>query len=237
MERMRLFCIPYAGGSAASYHKWICYLDKNIELYPVELAGRGVRYKTALYETFDMAVRDIYDQIKDKVSDSPYALFGHSMGCWLIYELYYLLQTERKRDPSHLFFSGRRAPHVTLERETVFHQLPFETFKEKIKELGGISEGLISNEELMRFFLPVMRSDFKITETYQYAKREQKLNCGISVFCGKEEGMTTEELLAWKIYSCVSCSIHKFDGDHFFPFKNSENVVKTINSILSSQMP
>ncbi|MCS4470409.1 thioesterase domain-containing protein [Clostridium botulinum] len=41
---MILFCLPYAGGSEAIYHKWKKYLNPSIELSPIELKGRGKRY-------------------------------------------------------------------------------------------------------------------------------------------------------------------------------------------------
>ena len=46
MKKKNLFCIPYAGGSSIIYNSWHKFLDINFELFPVELAGRGKRYKT-----------------------------------------------------------------------------------------------------------------------------------------------------------------------------------------------
>ena len=60
MEKVLLFCIPYAGGLAGTYLKWKKYLDSSIELFPVELAGRGQRNEFPLYNTLDDAVVDIH---------------------------------------------------------------------------------------------------------------------------------------------------------------------------------
>ena len=89
MKKIKLFCFPYAGGSAAAYNKWRQYLDKHIELRPVELAGRGRRIYDPLYQSIEEAVDDVYQLISPELAKGPYAFFGHSMGGIIAYELAY----------------------------------------------------------------------------------------------------------------------------------------------------
>lgn len=44
MSKVRIFCIPYAGGSASIYNKWKKYVGSDFELILIELAGRGSRF-------------------------------------------------------------------------------------------------------------------------------------------------------------------------------------------------
>jgi surfactin synthase thioesterase subunit len=226
--------VPYAGASAFVYYKWKPFLNNKIKLHPVELSGRGTRRKSRLYDDFASATEDIYRQIKDKISDNRYALFGHSMGCWLVYELYYRILEDNKKTPSHIFLSGRRAPHHVVKDEVIFHNLPLEEFKEKVVELGGMPPELLSDPKMMNLFLPVIISDFKITEKSTYKSKKEKIDCPIHVFSGRGDNVSAEELSSWEDYSNIGCNIHEFDGDHFFPFKNPEDVVKVINSVLFS---
>ena len=84
---MILFCLPYAGGSEVAYYKWKKYLHPSIELIPIELKGRGKRFNEIFYESLEEAVDDIFENIKDKIINNDYAIYGHSMGSLLSYEL------------------------------------------------------------------------------------------------------------------------------------------------------
>lgn len=64
LMRIKLFCLPYGGGSAYSYLKWKSNLADLIELCPVELAGRGKRFHEPYYSNIDEAVDDVYKQIE-----------------------------------------------------------------------------------------------------------------------------------------------------------------------------
>jgi surfactin synthase thioesterase subunit len=105
-----LFCIPYAGGSATVYMQWKQLLGNHIEIYPVELAGRGARYDEPHDPNFTSMMNDLVTQIKPYAENNTYAIFGHSMGAVLAYELYYMLAEEGFPLPVHLFLSGRPAP-------------------------------------------------------------------------------------------------------------------------------
>jgi len=109
-EKTKLFCIPYAGGSANLYNKWAQTLSKDIELVPLELAGRGTRISEGFYKNLEVAVDDIFNQIVDHIYDSNYAFFGHSLGAFLVYELTQKIMSLNLPLPKHIFFSGRRSP-------------------------------------------------------------------------------------------------------------------------------
>lgn len=87
MTKIKLFCLPYAGGSSVIFNSWKQYIDPSIELVPIELAGRGKRINEPLYNGVNDAVEDVFGLIKNKITDTPYALFGHSMGGMISYEL------------------------------------------------------------------------------------------------------------------------------------------------------
>lgn len=81
MKQIKLFTIPYAGGSSVVFQEWKKYFDNEIELIPIELAGRGKRFNNPLYNTLEEAVDDVLKQIQScLVPGDDYALFGHSMG-------------------------------------------------------------------------------------------------------------------------------------------------------------
>lgn len=230
MEKTKLFCIPYAGGSATIYSKWKKYLDNDIELYPVELAGRGKRCGIPYYASFYEAVDDLFDCIKNYVS-GRYALFGHSMGSWLALELAYKLIEHGYDSPTHIFFSGNRAPHIYRE-EKILHKLPDDEFNKEIFKIGGTSNELLENKELLAFFMPIIRSDYKLIENYDYKDHGTYLNCDISVLNGIDDDLKDAQIKGWEKYTKFKCNYYYMKGGHFFINEVVGDVIKVINKTL-----
>ncbi len=231
MAKIKLFCIPYAGGSALIYNKWKMYLNSSIELVPLELAGRGKRSFCPQYKSIEDAVNDVYMLFHDEIkSDMPYAIFGHSMGSLIAFELSYRIAESGLTLPVHLFFSGRKPPDNTSETE--YHKLPNNLFLNEIKQYGGMSEEVLAQSELLDFFIPIIRNDFKIVETYSYLQRKNRLDCDISVFFGKEDSMTKQDMAEFAKYCMKDCKLYEFSGGHFFILDDMESVTDTINKVL-----
>jgi surfactin synthase thioesterase subunit len=231
MKKLRLYCVPYAGGSAGIFNKWKGFLDEGIELYPVELAGRGRRSREPLYTTMEEAVDDVYNQLQSELDQHDYALFGHSMGSLIIFELYHKLMEKKHKKPFHVFFSGSRAPHLRNIDEDM-HLLPDDEFLERIKNFGGTPEEFFTNNELLNIFLPILRADIKVVATYKCGKRTDRLDCPITVFGGTEDEINFESLVSWNEHTTKAGKVHLFPGGHFFINSNTQEVVQGINQTL-----
>ncbi|AGK96289.1 thioesterase II family protein [Clostridium pasteurianum] len=230
MSKIKLFCIPHAGGSAASYSKWQNYINPSIEICPIELAGRGKRFKEEPYNNIGEAVEDIYNIIK-KDLDREYAFFGHSMGSLIAYELtHYIMQLENK-PPEHIFFSGRKAPNVIYENNSI-HKLSEENLKNKLLEFSGTPKEVLDNEHMCKVFLKILRQDFKICELYTYKNEYPKLNCNITILNGNRDDIKINHIAFWKQHTSKACYIYFFKGGHFYIDDNMENLASIINSTL-----
>ncbi|MBK3497212.1 thioesterase [Viridibacillus sp. YIM B01967] len=237
MINTKMFCIPYAGGSANTYYQWKRYITDHIELVPVELAGRGSRIRDPFYPDVDAAVEDIYQTVFRQLNDNePYYLFGHSMGSILVYELCRKIQATGKRQPEHIFFSGRDAPSNHKVTEIV-HHLPDQEFIKKVKLYGGMDERILENSALLDLFLPIMKADFKIIENYGYLSIKELIKSDISILIGKEDAFLTEEKVKmWAEETSKNCEIYAFEGGHFFLFEHPEKVAACINDIIHSNV-
>lgn len=229
-KKTLLFCIPFAGGSEVAFYKWKRLLDTKIELCCIELKGRGKRYDEGFYKNVNEAIDDIYDQIKDQIKDNQYAIYGHSMGSMLAYELYNKIQAVGDNQPIHMFFSGRQAPSVARRKENI-HFLPDEQFISRVIELGGTPKEVTESKELMEFIMPILRNDFKLVELYE-SEAINKIQCDISVLNGDEDDINVEEILAWKDHAATGCKIYTFKGDHFFINDKLEEVIDIINNTI-----
>lgn len=232
MRKIKLICIPYAGGSMQIYKSWNRYLNNSIELNSVELAGRGRRFSEPRYENMEAAVNDVYKKVRPLIQDSEYSVFGHSMGSIIVYELLNRLRDDGLHNPEHAFFSGRYPP-FTKKNKPNLHDAPLEVFIEEIKKLGGTSKELLENVDFVNFFIPILRADYKIIESYSSLQKNTKFEFDISVLSGKQdEDMEDKDLEMWQTCTSGKCSIYKFDGGHFFINEKIEDIVKIINSVL-----
>lgn len=236
MKSVKLFCIPYSGGSANVYYKWKKELDSSIELCPIEIAGRGKRINEPFYETVDEAAEDISNlMLKEINEDTHYAILGHSMGALLAYESYFKLMEKCSKEPEHIFFSGRKAPQDEMDK-TEYYKLPDDEFLKVVFAYGGNTREIMQNEDLFRIFVPILRADFKIAETYTYKPRDKKIMCDITVINGKNDFSVMEiDLDKWSKVAGKSCNYHWIRGNHFFITENAKETVQYLNRMLSTQ--
>lgn len=210
--RLRLFCLPHAGGGAAAFSSWWEILPPEMELYVARLPGRETRIAEAPFTQLHPLVQELARVLRPYM-DMPFAFFGHSMGALLSFEVARHLRREGCPCPSHLFVSGYRAPHLAPSTPTL-HHLPEREFVEQIGLLNGIPQQVLESEELMRLLLPTLRADFTVCEAYEYSV-EQPLKNPISAFYGVQDPLVSEnEMAAWEAHTHSSFSLRRFHGDH-----------------------
>ncbi|MFD1675964.1 thioesterase II family protein [Alicyclobacillus fodiniaquatilis] len=231
---IKLFCVPYAGGSSALYNNWIKQLAPRIECIPIELSGRGLRFIEPLYTSIEEAVDDVYTKIAAQLDSSPFAIFGHSMGAVIGFEVTHRI-CQVGRIPRHLFVSGRNAPHCSITSRPI-HLLSDSEFMQELVEMGGTDKTVLEHEELVDLFLPILRSDFGISHSYKFVKKKSKLSCDISVFYGNLEQMSFEDGMAWKEHSEGMCRVFKFSGNHFFIKSQEKEVLNCVRKLLTGGM-
>ncbi|WP_413173053.1 thioesterase II family protein [Anabaena azotica] len=220
--KLRLFCLPYAGGSAIIFRTWPNDLPPTIEVCPIELPGRGRKMNLPPYTEMQPLVSEIAQNIIPYL-DKPFAIFGHSMGGLVSFELARLLRSDYNLTPLHLFISARNAPQITPAKRPIYN-LPDAEFWQEIRNFNGTPDDVIENEEIIQLFLPILRADFTVLDTYNYT-HQPPFDFPISVFGGlQDQEFTDYELEAWKEHTIAFFNLHKFEGNHFF-IKESQNVL------------
>jgi medium-chain acyl-[acyl-carrier-protein] hydrolase len=212
--RLRLFCFPYAGAGAAIFCTWSEGLPADIEVCPVQLPGRGTRLMEAPFSQLSPLVQALAQALVPLL-DKPFALFGHSLGALVAFELARQLRRQSGVQPVRLFASADRAPQVP-PRGRPIHALPERDFLVELRRLNGIPEKVWEDEEMMQIMLPVLRADFAVYETYLYSS-EPPLDCLVSSFGGlQDQKVSHGDLEAWRDQTRASFSLQMFPGDHFF---------------------
>ncbi len=229
---LRLFCFPYAGGSALVFNKWQESLSPFVEVCPVQLPGRGNRLDVPPFTDMDSLVEAAGAALLPYL-DMPFAFFGHSMGASISFELARLLRREGRRLPLHLYISGRRAPHI-IDNDPPLHHLPEAELLDELRQLNGTPKEVLEHPELMQMMLPLLRADFSVAETYM-CKNEPPLNMPITVFGGlADKDIEREDLEAWREYSTASFKLRMLEGDHFFLNTSQSMLLRLLSSELTS---
>jgi medium-chain acyl-[acyl-carrier-protein] hydrolase len=236
MKEVKLFCFPYAGGSAVLYNNWKNLLDPAILLCPVELAGRGSRIAEPFYANIPEMITDVYTKIRDKIHDGPYAFFGHSMGAMIAYKLAHLLRKQGLPEPACIFFSGRSAPHIMRDERKNYAQMNDEVFIKEVLELGGTPAELFMYPELVNYYLPLLRNDFTLAEETVMMEKIEPFNFNITTLFGDEEDLNCEQRIGWKAHTKKKCNIHVLSGGHFFIHSSMQEVTEIINDTIKEEM-
>lgn len=212
--RLRLFCLPHAGGPSVMFRSWADYLPPSIELYPLELPGHGTRGHEQALSRMRRLTQAVAEGMYPYL-DKPFALFGHSMGALVCFELARLLRRTYNVGPIHLFVSAHRAPQLPDPDPTTY-MLSEEDLIQKLQTLEGTPKEILEQPDLLRMVLPNLRSDFAVCDTYTY-RVESPFDCPITALGGDDDAeICREELEGWREQTSSAFRVHMFPGGHFF---------------------
>ncbi|MCX5010956.1 alpha/beta fold hydrolase [Streptomyces sp. NBC_00555] len=227
---VRLFCFPHAGGSASYYFPVSRALSPRADVVAVQYPGRQDRRHEAVVDD----VRTLADRVFAELRpwcDRPVALFGHSLGATLAFEVALRLEAAGVT-PAALFASGRRAPSLHREDERV-HLAPDERLLATIKRMSGTDPAVLADDELLRAVLPAIRGDYKAAETYRYLPGPD-LACPVVVLNGESDPEVTEqEALGWAAHTKGPCSFRSFTGGHFYLNQHASEVIELVRQQLA----
>lgn len=231
-KSINVFCLPYAGGNKYSYRELEKIAPTFLKMITLDYPGRIPRIREPLLTDIMGLVNDIYRQIKHKTDIKEYAIYGHSMGGLVASLLTRKLIENKHRAPLHLFITGTSGPSAPSRREKKRHLLPQKEFLQEMKDLDGIPEEILQTEELLHFFEPVLRADFRACENYIHAHYEP-FNIPVTVITGSEEDMEQEDIQLWKKETKQVVDFRVLPGKHFFIYNNLNEVMEIISEKLS----
>jgi medium-chain acyl-[acyl-carrier-protein] hydrolase len=188
--------------------------------------------REAPYLRLEPLVEDMAEALSSYF-DRPFVFFGHSMGALLAFELTRYLRRQNVQQPLHLVASGHRAPQLPDPYPPLYQLSDNEFVRQMDERYNGIPKAILESPELLAMFLPVMRADLTILDTYQYAE-EPPLACPISVFGGDNDpSVNDDELTGWRRQTLSTFRVKLFDGEHFYFQGAPSQLVQTITQELS----
>ncbi|MFB8038547.1 thioesterase II family protein [Streptomyces sp. NPDC056004] len=229
-RKTRLVCLPHAGGSASFFFPVSRALSSELDVVSIQYPGRQDRRQEKCVETIGELARQIVEVLDPRPGGQPIALFGHSLGATLGFEMARLME-ERDAAPVHLFASGRRAP--SRSRDESVHLRDDEGILTELRELSGTDDRVLGSEEVLRMALPAIRNDYRAAETYVY-EPGPALSCPITVFTGDNDPkVTLDEARAWSTHTSADFHMHTYTGGHFFLTDHQPAMLRTISGRLA----
>jgi acyl transferase domain-containing protein len=209
--RLRLFCLPYAGSGAAIYRTWANALPATIELCAIQLPGREDRLHEPAYRQWSALIAALVEGIHPYL-DKPFAIFGHSMGALLGYEVACALHQQHNVQPSHLLVSAHRAPQIVGQST---YRSRWELLEDLYRQ-AGVDDALRQESDLMTMSKEVFSADLDLSKSYRY-RPSPPLTCPLTVLGGSEDAICSPEALeAWRDHTTGPFTLHWLPGNHFF---------------------
>ena len=210
-----LICLPYAGGSQHIFQPWRDTLEQFINIVTPELPGRGSRIFESPIDRLPELTEWLFEETRERLA-GDYALWGHSMGGLLAFEFARSVRRRGFAQPVHLFVSGALPPDLP-RHDIDYHRLDDAGLVEKLMEMGGTPEAVLRSRELMELFLPTIRADFAVCETYSWHDDEEGLSVPITVLGGDADmGVPSQALQGWTRFTSGRTDVQVLNGGHFF---------------------
>lgn len=228
---VRLFCLPYAGGSTAVFRGWAEKLPPSVQVCAVQLPGRDARADESPYRRLPSLITDLAAAVLPLL-DRPYVVFGHSMGALVSFELVRQLRRQGAPLPAQLFLAAFRAPDLPNPNIRI-HHLPDEVIKTVLAKEGTPRE-VLQSEDLMRALLPTLRADFELCDTYEFV-REAPLPIPVDVIGGMHDVRVGKaDLEGWRSQAEVSFRLTMLPGPHLFIHESRDLILDQLTTALSS---
>lgn len=231
--RGRLLCVPFAGGGAGIFRSWPAAMPF-AHVVPLQLPGRERRLRERAYTAMGALIDDLAPAVVPLL-DRPFAIFGHSMGAAIAFEL-----ARRLRDlghvPAHLFLSARRAPGEPPLHPPLFALPDARLIAETERLYGPFPDVLKQHPELLAMFLPTLRADYQLLDTWRPADAPP-LSCPLTVLGGKDDHAVPPEVLeGWRAQTTGAFRLRILPGGHFFA-RDADDARDVVASTLAAERP
>lgn len=223
--KLKLICLPYAGGNRHAFRPYHQFLPENIEPFILDYPGHGARMREPLLTDIHEVVKDVYKQV-EPLLNAPYAIYGHSMGALVGYLLAKEIQRQQQPLPMQLFLTGSEAPSVPSQHGDK-HLLPQAAFFQALKEMGGIPDEVLAHADLMALMEPILRADFKAISEYRH-QHGPLLDIPLTIMTGSDEHIPPGDITAWQEETLYPIRTLEFDGGHFFILQHPQQIAAEI---------
>jgi pyochelin biosynthetic protein PchC len=210
-----LVCFPHAGGSASHFRALSESLVSRARVLAVQYPGRQDRVGEPCLNTIE-EYADAVCAVLEPFSDRPLALFGHSFGAAVAFEVAHRLTAGPGPDPAALFVSSQGAPHLPLDDGDFVHLLDDEGLLAELRRMNGTGAGVLDSADVRRLVLPPTRADYAAFARYRF-RPGRRLSCPLTALMGEDDPrLETAAARAWREHTTGAFALRTFPGGHFY---------------------
>lgn len=237
--KTRLFCLPYAGASAALYRGWAHAFPPNVDVCPVEFPGRLSRLGEAPFTRVGPLV-DAMTRGLAPLLDVPFVIFGYSMGALVGFEWARHLERLGVSQPHSLVVGAKAAPHLAPR----FSQgaegcTDAELEQSVVSRYGARNAAVMAEPGLRSILLRMMRADLALLDSYDYAQTDTgPLKLPIVALGGDaDHTVSASDVAAWHAVTSGRFECQILPGDHFFLLDSAQSVLDVVRRELGRLVP
>ncbi|MFF8549547.1 thioesterase II family protein [Streptomyces albidoflavus] len=231
MSEIVLACLPFAGAGASFFRDWHALAPEGTRVLPIQLPGREERFAEPLLTDVPQAVDEAHAQVTAALdANSRVALFGHSLGAVLAYELAHRLRASG-HDVVGLFVSG--APNPWNGRRDRATGLPDDEFAAQVQRFAGYAHPALEDPEMRELMLPLLRADVEMHEHYEPASRAP-LDVPVTSVRGRDDELVSEvEASQWSRATTERFRFVHIDGEHMYLTDEAATLLELIGGSLA----
>lgn len=239
--RCRLFMFHHAGGSHSIFRSLSAALPDWIEARMVCYPERMALHRAPLPDDMLGLSRLLTGQISP-LFDKPFALFGHSMGGQVAYQILLDLLAQRARQPIWLGISAFEAPSRARKRcrERSLHLYSDDALRQHLGALGGTPAAILENAA-WRQFSTLIRKDLRLFERWAFEPASPTLATPLTAFVGDRDPLVSAAGCdLWAYFTHRWQGLKTLRGDHFYfldqPAQTAQHIETSIADALGGKL-
>jgi medium-chain acyl-[acyl-carrier-protein] hydrolase len=214
-SKLALIYFPFAGAGAFSVYKFAQILAPICRTIGVQLPGREDRLNDPPPKNH-LEIYQALEKALGAYSDCKLIFWGHSLGAFLAFETASYLEKLGLKGPELLIISGANSPPDEVKNRMPLHHLNDQDFVAKFISWGGLPPDIKEDKDFQEFFLPALRNDIFLLDTYRYTPNS-KVSGEILAFTGEEDKEVKWDFVKnWELMTKSNFNYHVLPGNHFF---------------------
>jgi medium-chain acyl-[acyl-carrier-protein] hydrolase len=229
---VRLYCLPHAGGTASAFRRWIGRLD-GVTVCPLQPPGRETRSREQPHRRMDELVRKLVDVVLTDACEGPWAVYGHSLGALVGFELIKEVRRHGGPPPVHFVVSGCSAPQwIPADHAVRASEMSDAELVDLLRNLGGTPESLLANPRLLRTIMRPLREDLAVKDSYRYEPLPP-LEVPITAIIGTDDWRAdAESMRPWREQTVRRFESYALRRGHFAVLEQTDTTLRLIGHAL-----
>ncbi|WP_157195581.1 SDR family NAD(P)-dependent oxidoreductase, partial [Nocardia tenerifensis] len=239
---LRVFALPFVGGGASVFTPWPNFLPETVEVVGIQYPGREDRVNEVPIDSMPEFIEQLADAMLPHL-DRTFAIYGHSMGSLLAYELTKYLEQQYSEIPLKLIIGGWPSPALveSYVRNLKHIRDGFDMDREsdgrvlQVLRDNNLLEIPIEDEASVKPMMPAVRADLKMLGDYRF-EHGVVLRAPITVLRGAEDHLfEVDQLQGWEKLTSGRFTLTTVPGGHLFIQNPSAQVMRTVADELSAE--